>query len=642
MPKRRTIGFIAVVLVGVGLWSNTARAEGEKADTTKIDRFKPTWKSFMVGKDTYVGLGSSMSISIKPGGGWQLSHSVSVETRDYRGRDMKEITERLTNAASKVVPGLYSVNLGFGENYMKKKTLGLARFGKDIVVNNEFANANFTLEKPLLGAASSEIVVKADGRRGLNDYKYDSAISGSVSGSFRYGFGDNFNIRGGVGTSRRRESSEIGSRQFGGMPSKADTVRLFVDYGEGEKAKKPLTVEYTRSFGIDRKVSPPRGNALEILDNPDKALQEEQRKITELIMMGSYLRPVPWLQLEFQFKHELSDQKNKVDTRLSTKRVSTDIKGSATYYYASSGRLRFDVTNYEGEFDYGPQSPSSFEENKKSFGVTVRQEVWDSIKVYLRGTTSLKQQFFKQRRTNPRDADFLYYGGIFRLEAVPFKKVSTMVSANADRYERINIDRSLSGENRVDYTYEVKPGFTIRPLNWVSISQEYRIKIEFTDFVHTEERNFLNRTTTLDTKANLTIRKPLTFGFNYRYLMKDTGSYLSPDGGERWYNRQSEDFENGLFLSLIYQPEQEFTIKAEADFRNQKNNRLGTVDGQKAVTGTTLYESGSLRVGVARKKEISWNGLLDLDIAYVKRFGPFLSKERKEYWEVDTSLTFKF
>jgi hypothetical protein len=642
MRVREKIGLFAIVLLSVALWSHNARTEEEKADTAAVDRFIPTWKSFMVGRDTYVGLGSSMSISIKPGGGWHLSHSVSVETRDYRGRDMKEITERLTNAASKIVPGLYSVNLGFGENYMKKKTLGLARFGKDIVVNNETANANFTLEKPLLGAASSEIVVKADGRRGLNDYKFDSALSGSASGFFNYGLGEYLKVRGGVGTSRKRESSEIGSRKFSGMPSKADTVRLYVDYGKGEKTKKPLTVEYTRSFGIERKVAPPRGNALEILDNPDKALQEEQRKINEKIRMGSYLKPISWLLLEFKFNHELSDQKNKVDTRLSTKRVSTDITGSATYYYARSGLLRFDVTNYQGEFDYGPQSPSSFEENKRTFGVILRQELGDSVKVYLRGSTSLKQQFFKQRKTNPRDADFLYYSGIFRLEAVPFKNVSTMVNANADRYERINIDRSLSGENRIDYTYEVKPSYTIRPLHWISISQEYRIKIEFTDFVHTEERNFLNRTTTLDTKAKLAIRRPLTFGFNYRYLMKDTGSYLNPDGGERRYNRQSEDFENGLFLSLNYQPEKEFTISAEADFRNQKNNRLGTVDGKKAVTGSTLYESGSLRVGVARKKEISWNGILDLDIAYVKRFGPFLSKERKEYWEVDTSLTFKF
>lgn len=622
---------------------NAARADTTKADSVQVERFVPTWKSFMKAGDTSVSLGSSMTVSLNPGGDWRLSHSVSVESKDYRNRDMQQINESLMNTASKLSPGLYAVNLSVGESYMKQQTLGLARFGKDIIVNNQTANLNLKFQKPLLGARSSEIVVATDGRRGTNDFKYDSAISGSASGFFRYGFGDALKLSGGVGTSRRSETSKIGTRKIEGLPSKADTVKAFVHYGGGDKGKEPFKAQYSRSYGIERKIAPPRGNALEILDDPDKALDEEERKVVEQIKMNSYLKPAEWLAVEFEFKRDFSDQKNKVDTRLSTKKVSNEIKGSATYFYTSSGSIRFDVVNYEGEYDYGPLSPSSFKDNKRTFTVSFRQKLGDSVKVYMRGSTSLKQQFFKQRETNPRDADYLYYSGIFRMDAVPFENVTTKVDVHADRYERINIDKSLSGENRIDYLYEVKPSLTVKPAPWLAITQDYRIKIEFTDFVYTEERNFLNRTTTLGTGATFYIRQPLTFGFDYRYLMKDTGSYLYPeDGGERLYNRESEDFENGLYLSLDYMPDKDFSVTAQADFRNQKNNRLGSSGGTKVVSSSTLYESGSLKLGVARKKEIFWGGTLDLDVAYIKRFGPFLSKEKKEYWDVETSLKFVF
>ncbi|MCK4236624.1 MAG: hypothetical protein KAX38_05865, partial [Candidatus Krumholzibacteria bacterium] len=134
---------------------------------------------------------------------------------------------------------------------------------------------------------------------------------------------------------------------------------------------------------------------------------------------------------------------------------------------------------------------------------------------------------------------------------------------------------------------------------------------------------------------------PLKLDFRHLYMMRDTGSYLTRGGGEI-YSPSNENVEHSLNIDLRYQPSEDFTLKALADFRNQRSNRLGSVGGRSAILSSRINESGGLKLGFVRKRDIGDNGKLDLDIAYVRRFGPHLSKERKEYWEVDASLKFNF
>ncbi len=136
--------------------------------------------------------------------------------------------------------------------------------------------------------------------------------------------------------------------------------------------------------------------------------------------------------------------------------------------------------------------------------------------------------------------------------------------------------------------------------------------------------------------------RPLRFGFNHRYQMKDTGSYLRKDGGEWLYGPTNENIEHKLRMNLRYTPKEDMTLFVETQFKDQVSNSVGFVDGKKVIRASSPSESGNFRIGMENKTEFTDSGFLDLDIAYVKRYGPFLSEDRRQYWEIQANFTLDF
>ena len=615
--------------------ADSAAAAAAKAP---VDRFLPVSKSFVVTDDISVAIGSRLNVMIDPGGGWTFMHDIGMERRGYRQRKMEDITESVMNRANLVQPGRYRLGMQVGENYSKKKTLGLGRFGKDIIFNNTSAGAEFAVLKPLLGASSSDLTVKADGSKGTNDFKYDRAYSGSASGTLKYAIGDLLTVTGGAGASGRRETSYIGRNKFGPMPSNADSVRAGLSYGRGQT--KMVDISYNWLRGVDRKVMPPLGNTYEILADPSLAKREEARNRSEQLLVKTYLEPFSFLALTTNFKHSRAIQKYRVDTRLSMESETNSIDATAKYSYARSGNLQFGVVTSDALSDYGPVSLSSYREREHVLKLGVSQKLGDSISVNVSGSGALKQRFYLKQAANPRDADYLFYRADFNLRA-PYRKFDVDIDGKVDRYETINIDNTLSGDNRIEYKYQLGPRLTLRPATWLSLSQDYIVKIEFTDFVYTEDKNYLNRTTTLNTRAYFNVSRALAFDFLHSYLKKDTGSYLMRTAGRR-YSPSNETFEHSLDLTARYRVIADFLVKAQSNFRIQRGNVFASRDGRKIISSTTVYESGGMRVGFERTKKFGERGGISLDVAHVRNYGPYITLERKEYWEADSELTLKF
>jgi hypothetical protein len=625
----------AVLLV---LWSGEAHCEDAGPDTVKVDPFVPVWTTFMKSGDTDVSMGSKMEVMSLPRG-WLMNSLISVESKSYRGRDMQDIVEQFMHQAGKMKTGIYTANIVLGETYSKKKSLGLARFGKDMIFQKQSAAMSVVYAKPVLRATSSQISVSGDARRGQSDFKYDKTLTGGAGSSFTYDFGGLVRVRGGGGLERRRETSEIESIAFNGLPSRSDTLRFEAQYGRGED--KLLAVQYRKVSAVDRKVAPPRGNSLEIIDDPTAAQIEESRINGEELALDSNVQLFPFLFMRVQFGHDVRSQKNKVETRLSKEMENTSLAAITDYRFSKSGNLRVNVETSEKTDDYGPLSLSSFKEKEKMVGMRLSQDVTDSLSVSMSGAASLKQRFYKKQDANPRDADYLYYKLEADMRAAPLPRVSADITGTMTRNEIINIDGTLSSDNRIDYLYRLVPKIGVRPTSWLDIRQEYSIKIEYTDFVYKEDENYLNRTTTMITDAKFKMLRRFLFNFRHVYLMKDSGSYLLRDGVRR-YNRNGESFEYGLSLKAAYEPTVGLSFIAETDFRNQKNNRLGFIEGKKVIVSSTTYDSGGLRLGVRRSRRFWGSGKMNFDINYVKRFGPYLSAERRQYWDVDSSIAFGF
>jgi hypothetical protein len=629
---------------GDSLLADSLRADSLAADTPAVapkdtaDRFVPVSISRVSSNDVSVSLGSKLNVAIEPGLGWRLMGDVSIGQTRYRERDMEDITEAAMGKADKIRPGQYRLSLQANDNYSRKTTLGIGRYGQDIIFTDTGATLDFSLMRRLLGATMSDLTVKGGANKGTHDFKYDRTMIGSASGTLKYVFGGLMTITGGGGMSARRERSYIGPVRFGPLPSNADSLRAAVSYGRSQT--KTVDVSYSWLKGVDRKVMPPLGNAYEILDKPWLAKQEEARNREELLTVKSAVSPFSFLRVGFNFRHAKATEKYRVDTRLSMESEENSIKADAAYSYSRRGSISFGVAANKSLYDYGPVSLSSYRERGRVLDVGISQKLGDSLSLDLNGQALLKQRYYAKQDVNPRDADYLYYRGDFTLRA-PFRRLGIDIGGLIDRFETINIDNTYSGDNRVDYKYQLGPTLRMNPANWLSLSQDYIVKIEFTDFVFKEDENYLNRTTTANTRAHFTPGNVFAYDFLYGFLKKDTGSYLMRDGGEK-YSPTNETLEHSLSMAVRYELIKDLRVKGSTDFRIQQSNVFKSVNGIKVIASSTVYESGGMRAGFERKVSFGEHGGLTVDLAYVRNYGPYITEARKEYWEGDAELTLQF
>ncbi|MCD6379653.1 hypothetical protein J7M07_04330, partial [bacterium] len=508
--------------------------ETESPDTTKVRLLTPKWSvSSKAGMST-ISLRSSMNMIINPGGGWIATSRVEVGKRKNRTRHMVDLSESLRNSARKIVPGLYIVSFEVGKDYRKSKTVSLSRFGKEIVFENERAGIGVDYQKPVLNSTKSLFSVKGDYVRGQQDFKYDRKMSGNASGHLSYAFGDNFILGGGYGTFMSREGSEIGSIEFKNIPSRSDTFKINAGYNKS--ADQFLTINYERKSGNIKRVDPPRGNSLEILDNPELAKREEIDEKGEILNIHSAFKPASFVSLDIEFNHSLDDKEYDVDKRLSKRYEKSNLKATTVYKFSENGSATFNFEKTSTDMDYGFNSVSSYSEDENQVGFRASQNLGEGWDISANGRMSLSQKFYKRYEENPRDVDHFYYGGGANMSAKPFKNVDASVEIKASRYETRNIDVTLSSDNRVEYIYRLIPGFTVNPLGWLTLSQAYEVKMEYTEFTFDENKNYLDSTTIMSTKAKMTFKKGISFGFDHKYDMRDTGSYLT-FGNEKHYNR---------------------------------------------------------------------------------------------------------
>ncbi|HER44316.1 MAG TPA: hypothetical protein ENO08_07645, partial [Candidatus Eisenbacteria bacterium] len=576
---------------------------GSSPDSSKTDAeagrwLIPQWTGRYRASESEYRLGSGMGLTFEPGAGWHGSSTIDIARRDYRGRDMSDINERFNNTAIRIVPGLYNINFGLGQDYLRQKAIGLARSGGDMVIENKFFNTGATWERAEFWAEKSRFALLGRAGGGQNDFKYDKNLQANASGYLWYGIGSRINVSGGYGVWRKVEDSDVSGRQFDNMPSKMDTVSAKVGVGSGEK--KLLFIDYKRTAGVIRKVDPPRGNSLEVIENPDLAIMERSTRAEEKLTARSKMQPMSFLSLDLEYVREYFNQQNLVDDRLSKETEKQDIKAKVGYRYAGSGFADFEITKSDDDVDYGPVSLSSYTQSENSIKASVKQDISDSVRVVLRGSGSLKQQFYKKKDANPRDADYLYYSLLADLDAGLPLNIRAGVKFIYKYNERINIDASLSNDNNTEFTYWVVPRFTLRPALWFEIGQEYEIKMEYTEFTFKENENYLDRTTIMNTNAKFKFYRS-HLAINHRYQFIDTGSYLAPpEGGERLYGRTNESYEHRMSFRYEYMPTTEFAIYTFSNYRFQQSNRLGAIDGEMGILSTRYYDSGEMTLGLKR------------------------------------------
>jgi len=635
-------GFAAVLLLcsfppGA---SGQEEKQGAESDSTETRFLKPVWSVRTSSDQMSTELGSRMNVNINPGMGWLINSSIDVGKKKYKTREMTDIQEGFSLTGAKQEKGVYFLSLGVSDNYRSTQSVSIARFGKDIVNEDKKVSASFNYLQPLLFSESSNIRVYGDYNEGQHDFKYDEKFTLEANSNLSYSVGDHITVSGGYGKFAASENSRVGYLHYESMPTSIDTVTFNSGYRKNQDEY--IVVSYQKTEGEINRVEPPRGNALQVIDNPELAKRDIIEIERENFNISSAYLPFDDVVVEVKFDHTMDDNQYLVNERLSKRQETDNLSAETSYRFSEKGRATVSLSKRKTDIDYGPTSVSAYKENQDKVSMRASQELGDNMKISVNGQTYLKQRFYKKYEENPRDVDNLYYGGGASLDAEPFQGVETSVDVEGSRYEFINIDASLSSDNRTRYLYRLSPMIIIRPYDWLDLSQNYEVKIEYTEYTFDENRNYIDRTTRVETEAKVRFPgKHTSFGFNHRYNMRDTGSYLTFEG-EKKYNRTSEDFRHEFRLNLSYKPYPFVTFSTDNTLRFRKNNTLGVSGGERVVVNSNTYESGTFRIGARGKKDVVLGASLNLDVAYIRNFGSRITREMKEYVRARMSLSYEF
>ena len=584
---------------------------------------------------------TGFALSYLPGDGWAINSNLTVGKKSFRGRDMDVIIESFTNSAAKVDPDLYIFNIMLGETYNKQMSLALSRYGKEIVFNKESAGFNFTLTRPILGSSKSQVYAAAEGSRGKQDFKYNTTAKADAGGHFNYSFGEMVKASAGFGTNFRREESSVSYIVFDWMPSHSDTMKARFSIGKTEE-KKLLDASYSRKMGTIREIQPPYGNSMEIIDDPESAYQERNENKGETLKLASSASITDRIRVDLTFNRDYSDERFMIEDRRNKEYESKDMGAGVSYKYHKRGTFTVNLKRAESDTELGPTSIASYRTKDYSLSGSISQTIHDSLYVSVTASTTLKQKIFKKREQNPRDIDYLNSSLDCKLNGHLFNRIKTDIVFSTLKSETVNIDASLSDDNRTNFQYLLSPKLSFDPVPWITLSQKYEMKFDYTEYTFNEDRNYLDRNTTLETDASFRIFRRMKLTLNHGYQMKDTGSYLQKSGGEKLYGRTNENFEHRMRMYCEYNPVKDMILFVRTTYKTQKNNTLGMVDGERQVVGSSGSDSGDLRTGFERSRKLTDSGKIDLDVAYVKKFAPYLSEDRKQYWEVNMNLEMSF
>ena len=622
-----------------GQQPGTSPAETDSV-TTRTRLLSPVWGFSTSSDNMQTSMGSKMNVRVDPGRGMLLNSRISVNKRSYKTREITDINESFFLSGVKKEEGIYNLSFTASDDYRATQSVSIARFGKDIVYEDKRVSASFSYLEPLFSASSSSLGIYGEYNEGMHDFKYDEKFTLKAGGGLTYDLGEHFSVSGNYGKMASTENSRVSYLYYESMPTSIDTLTFNSGYRKNDQEF--LKVSYQKTQGEINRVEPPRGNALQVIDNPELAQKDIIKILSENIEVTSAYMPTGDVTLRINFDHRLEDNSYLVDQRLSQTQESDNITARTDYRFSTRGNASVVVSKRTRDVDYGPTSVSGYREDEDRISFNASQSLGEEFKISLSGQTYLKQRFYKKYEENPRDVDNLYLGGSVSLEAEPFGLLETSVDIEASKYDIINIDASLSGDNRTRYIYRLLPVIMMRPREWLDLTQRYEVKIEYTEYTFDENRNFIDRTVGVETDAGVSFPgKRISFSFNHRYNMRDTGSYLTFEGEQR-YNRSSEDFRHEFRLKMNYLPADYLRFSTDNTLRYRKSNSLGVEDGERIITGSRTYESGTFRIGVKGKKDVMFGASLDLDLYYIRNFGERITREMKEYVDAQMSLSYRF
>ncbi|MDH3214831.1 MAG: hypothetical protein OEN01_00900, partial [Candidatus Krumholzibacteria bacterium] len=396
-----------------------------------------------------------------------------------------------------------------------------------------------------------------------------------------------------------------------------------------------VNAHYRRSTSSNEFMDHPRGVFLEQRFSGN-LVRETETRMAEVFNASLQADLSANVRLTIGGTHSIADNEYRVAQKRNSTTTVDRLSGAVAYKLGSNATVKARLETSETLHDLGSQSLGSYTDKRQSAKLDIAYPVSSTLQVQLGTGAQLFQNFYKAKDVNPRDRDQLDEYVNLRINSTPFPKVAAAVFLSASQTRYVNIDGSLSQNNRRETTYDFRPEFTYKITERLELKQEYGLNIEFTEFDFTEEDNFLDRNFLFGNTVRAKLTPSLSSTFDYSLLLHDRGSYLRPaPGAERLLDIDQEDRRDQMSIGFRYQINPRLALVGRNDYTIRRDQLAGG-------SGTSSFEEGGLEVGAEGKYDFGGGRRLVFRLMKVSRFGRFSSPEQEDYWNMDSSLNYPF
>ncbi len=253
-------------------------------------------------------------------------------------------------------------------------------------------------------------------------------------------------------------------------------------------------------------------------------------------------------------------------------------------------------------------------------------------------------QDIAQNGFNTNDKDRLRNDLVLELDRNWTNKFKVNMLFAFKQSDEIAIHTTRSSNNNIKDSFEVSPGFTWPVSDWLTLSQSYRVYIQYTDYYYSDLES-VNRSDNYNKRGNLNtivVLNPtelLELAIRHDYNKRSNATRTVTDAsGTSYYHTDQKQAINKIDFGAVFKVVPGVTLEA-ATFRTRDfKETFGT------TTRETEVYSGEVWVGAKVNRKWGKNNPLELS-ALVKKynaFGPSVTEASSDYWEADVWLKWEF
>jgi hypothetical protein len=512
------------------------------------------------------------------------------------------------------------------------RTISVGGGIQDFIINDKQANFGTTYKRKLYGART-DMVGSAGAIQSQRAFKDDAGLQGGMSGGVAYDLGDHVTWQGRAALRGTADQSETTEKTFYGLGSNEDSLVTGVRVAATDSIRFDVTY---KAYNGDRDFTDQAlGSQGAQVGGVQNVFQEGEHRTSRNTTINLQSLLITDCHLNMSVMHDESQYSYDVQKTRFSRTVTDGIRGGMLYTmpWKTSSSVAFE--NTETLRDLGTESIASLTNKRKRVALNLTHQFSETFGLDFTGYTQIDQTFYVKYAENPRDQDQLDTSVSMRLSSSPFKKITATISGVYTNSKYVSIDSTQSADNRTRELWELRPGFSYRVNDRLTIVQNYALNFEYTDYDYKDSENYLDRNLTFSNVFQYHPTKKVRLDFEYAFLQHDNGSYLPDENGQEVLNVRSKDRRDRTRIRVDYTPTKHIAFFGENLYSRSEDITVGTTDSRPTT-------DGQIKVGSTAGYDWGSGRKLNLTISRVKRFSPFGAEAEKNYWDAHSEFSYPF